>query len=82
MGKKHRSELIQLEVLANLIYGPSYVSYEYALTYYGLIPERVFEVTSATTQKNKMFNTPFDSNGIAKQSRIFRSKDIELFLVK
>jgi hypothetical protein len=45
------------EVLANMIYGPSYISLEYALAYYGLIPERVEEVTSVTTGKNKSFDT-------------------------
>jgi len=29
------------ELLANLMYGPSYVSLDYALGYYALIPERV-----------------------------------------
>jgi len=45
-------------LLANMIYGPSYVSMEYALSYYGLIPERVVEVTSVTTGKTKEFQTP------------------------
>lgn len=45
------------EILANLIYGPSYLSLEYALAYYGLIPESVQTVTSVTTQKNKRFDT-------------------------
>ena len=49
---------IQKEVLANLIYGPSYISLKYALSYYSLIPERVEEITSVTTQKNKLFETP------------------------
>lgn len=31
------------------MYGPSYVSFEWALQHYGLIPERVFEVKSCTT---------------------------------
>jgi hypothetical protein len=46
------------EILANMIYGPSYISFEYALAYYSLIPERVEEVTSVTTGKSKQFNTP------------------------
>lgn len=45
------------EVLANMIYGPSYVSFEYALSYHGLIPERVDHITSATTGKSKEFTT-------------------------
>ena len=37
--------------LANQLYSPSYVSLEYALNYYGLIPERVSDVTSVATKK-------------------------------
>ena len=40
-------------LLAGSIYGPSYISFEYALSSYGLIPERVETVTCATTQKKK-----------------------------
>ena len=47
-----------LPLLANMIYGPSYVSREYALSIYKLIPERVYQVTSMTTGKNKRFETP------------------------
>lgn len=39
--------------LANAIYGPSYLSFEYALSYYELIPEKIFEYTSATCNKNR-----------------------------
>jgi hypothetical protein len=46
------------ELLANLIYGPSYVSLDYALGYYGLIPERVETMTSVTCGKNRTFSTP------------------------
>ncbi|MEQ1722735.1 MAG: hypothetical protein ABL930_06135 [Pseudobdellovibrio sp.] len=46
------------QIVANLLYGPSYLSLEYALSYYQLIPERVVELTSVTTQKNKIFSTP------------------------
>lgn len=46
------------EHIANLIYGPSCVSLEYALSFYGLIPERVTTLTSITPKKNKIFSTP------------------------
>jgi len=46
------------QIVANLLYGPSYLSMEYALSYYQLIPERVEAFTSVTTQKNKSFETP------------------------
>ena len=46
------------ETLANIIYGPSYVSLEWALQKYGMIPERVEEVTSVTIKRSRMFTTP------------------------
>lgn len=48
---------ISKEIVANNLLGPSYISYEYALYYHGLIPERVVEVTSATTKRSKVFDT-------------------------
>ena len=48
-------------LLAGSIYGPSYLSFDYALSYYGLIPERAFNYTSATydKKKNKKYVTQF-----------------------
>ena len=40
---------------ANHIYGPSYVSQQWALRWYGLIPERVYTMTSVTTKRTRMF---------------------------
>ena len=40
---------------ANHIYGPSYVSLQWALRWYGLIPERVYTMTSVTTKRTRMF---------------------------
>ena len=45
------------EVLANMMYGPSYVSLEWACQYYRLIPEKVTTVTSVTTQRSRRFQT-------------------------
>ncbi|MFH1282178.1 MAG: hypothetical protein ABII27_00760 [bacterium] len=42
--------------LANQLYSPSYISLEYALNFYGLIPERVNDVTSITTRKTLSFS--------------------------
>lgn len=46
------------ELLANLIFGPSYVSLEWALAFHGLIPERVEEVTSVNFKRKKDYATP------------------------
>jgi predicted transcriptional regulator of viral defense system len=40
-------------LLASYIYGPSYLSFEYALSYHNLIPERVVVYTNATFNKRK-----------------------------
>lgn len=40
-------------LIANTLLGPSYLSFEYALSYYGMIPERVVVYTSATFGRNK-----------------------------
>jgi predicted transcriptional regulator of viral defense system len=39
--------------LASLIYGPSYLSFEFALSFHGLIPEAVYHFTSATYNKRR-----------------------------
>ena len=40
-------------LLAASIYGPSYLSFEFALSWHGLIPEAVYNYTAATFGKNK-----------------------------
>ena len=44
-----------LFLIANKIYSPSYVSMEMALSYYNLIPESVYGITSIASQKTKVF---------------------------
>ena len=46
------------EVLSNLLYGPSYISLQYALHLYGMIPEHAVHVTSVTFKKSKRYQTP------------------------
>ncbi len=45
-------------LIANHLWGPSYVSLESALSYWGLIPERVYEVNSVTMKLSKKYKTP------------------------
>jgi hypothetical protein len=45
-------------LLANHLWGPSYVSSDSALSYWGLIPERVYETISMTTNLAKIYKTP------------------------
>lgn len=48
-------------LLASSIYGPSYISFEYALSKYALIPERVNVITCASfdKKKKKKYTTDF-----------------------
>jgi len=52
-------EGIPMGLVANRVYGPSYVSFAFALRFYGLIPEDVPNPTSATLAKRrqKRFDT-------------------------
>lgn len=47
--------------LAGILYGPSYLSFEFALAWHDLIPEAVYAFTSATCgkKKKKQYETPF-----------------------
>ena len=56
-SKPYQSKPIDLISVANSLYTPSYVSFDYALSFYGMIPERVNEITSATSKNEKLFDT-------------------------
>lgn len=49
---------INAQLCANHIYGPSYVSLHWALRWYGLIPEKVFRMTSTALRPSKTIETP------------------------
>lgn len=51
------NRLVSIGALANLIYGPSYVSLESALSYHGWIPEGVRNCTSVTSLRPRRFAT-------------------------
>ncbi len=46
---------ISIELIANHLYGPSYVSRESALRFYSLIPERVYNTVSMTIKRRQGF---------------------------
>jgi len=56
-SKVHNLE-ISRELVANHLYRPSSISLETALSYYGLIPERVYSVRSVCTKLYKKYETP------------------------
>ena len=54
--KVHHDE-ISSELVANHLYGPSYISLESALSYWGIIPERVYSTRSVCTKLHKFYKT-------------------------
>lgn len=54
----HEVDELLLFRIANRLYRPSYVSLECALSYYGIIPESVYAVTSVCTKRTREINTP------------------------
>ncbi len=55
VSPKVSGKIISTELIANHIYGPSYVSMESALRFYGLIPESVYTVRSMTLKRSRDF---------------------------
>jgi len=58
LATKYLRQKIDPLVLAQRIYGPSYVSLEMALSYHGWIPEAVYAVTSTSLDRSREFDTP------------------------
>ena len=61
---------ISKELIANHIYGPSYISFETALSFYKLIPERVYSTRSMTLKRSRSF-----SNALGNFDYISAPKD-------
>ena len=47
-----------LWTIANKIYKPAYISFETAMSHYRLIPESIYMITSASTRRTSLFDTP------------------------
>ena len=53
-------------VLAQRIYGPSYISLETALSYHGWIPEAVYAITSVSLDRSREYDTPMGHLSFAR----------------
>jgi predicted transcriptional regulator of viral defense system len=56
VSTKIHNQPISNELIANHLYGPSYVSFESALSFYNLIPERVHTIRSMTIKRSRKFS--------------------------
>ena len=67
VSPKVHNKPLSKELIANHLYGSSYISLQTALSFYGLLPERVYTVCSMTTKRSSSFNNSlgnFDYTGI------------------
>lgn len=55
LNDEDRMVPLNREIISNVLIEPSYVSLEYALSYYGFIPERVRQLTAVTPKKTQEF---------------------------
>lgn len=58
LAAKYLRQKVDPFVLAQRIYGPSYISLETALSYHGWVPEAVYAVTSVSLNRSREFDTP------------------------
>ena len=60
-AERYRRRDISAAELANHLYPPSYLSLQWALSYYGVIPERTVVLTSVSTRQTKRFQNDLGS---------------------
>ncbi len=58
IGKPYKKALPNLYEVAQLLYGPSYISLESALSYHHWIPEAVYTTTSVSPKRQRDLETP------------------------
>ena len=58
LAEKYLRQKLDPLVLAQRIYGPSYISLETSLSYHGWIPEAVYAITSVSGGRSREFDTP------------------------
>lgn len=69
VSPQEKDQFVLRELVANHLYGPSYVSLESALSFHQLIPERVYSVCSVTMKRAKSYTTPlgvFDYRSVSE----------------
>ena len=58
LAEKYRRTHPHPFIVAAMLHAPSHISLESTLSYHGLIPEAVHQVTSVTSERSRAFNTP------------------------
>jgi predicted transcriptional regulator of viral defense system len=58
LGSRFKQSNVSLFEIARLIYSPSYISFESALSFHNMIPEAVTLISSASLCRSNQFQTP------------------------
>ena len=64
-------------LVSNHLYNPSYISLESALSFWGMIPEKVYEICSCTTRQPKKYKTTIGNFSYTKLPLPYYSLGIE-----
>jgi hypothetical protein len=75
-----KTDIPSEQEIANSLYKPSYISLEYALAYWGIMPEMPYAVTSVTTKPTRLFTPEY--GGVFEYTSIKRSAYTGYILVK
>ena len=67
LADKYLRQKVDPRVLAQRIYGPSYISVESALSHHAWIPEAVYAITSVSLERSREYDTPL---GLFSFSRV------------
>lgn len=84
-----KTDIPREQEIANKLYQPSYLSFEYALAYYNIMPEMVYSITSATTKPTREFDVQgisFNYLKIKKQAftgyQLVRAQEKNFFIAE
>ena len=58
LSREYRKSSYHPYAIAAMLHAPSHISLETALSFHGLIPEAVYQVSSVTSSRSRDFNTP------------------------
>lgn len=81
LGDSFNVQRPELSLISNHLYGPSYISLETSLFFWGLIPEKVYVTTAMTTKQSKKIETgigTFTYHHLSKEYYWLGIKSIQL----
>jgi predicted transcriptional regulator of viral defense system len=81
LGEKLNVQQPELTLLSNHLYGPSYISLETALFFWGLIPEKVYVTTAMTIKPTTRFDTKLGTFTYQHLSTPYYSYGIQTIMV-